>query len=720
MLKILDPKTPGIVHPFEPEETKWSITHAFNGYDILSFEIPARHEIYQYITEECRIIAENNQYSVKSIDEHSQYVVIDCQLDLDDWRERFWREYRKENISLAELLNDIKPYNWSIAEAGKYVQRYTIESSEGHPVENVNSEDLLNKALSLWGVAGNFDVLNRILYVINPDEYTATGEYITEELNLKSLGYTGNSTNFATRLYAYGKTDDNTKIPLTISSVNNGKEYVENHRYSDRIISVGWKDEQYTDAQALKNAAVSRLEKLSFPERSYECEVNNLDQDIWLYKVVTLIDRKRHTRVDHQVVEYKEYPKKHSLDVVTLSTLPPTIEGTYNQIRTELTEQVEQTKTTMEAAIEDATRLITGQDGGYVVLDPAERPERILIMDQPEKTRAKNIWCWNLAGLGHSHNGVNGPYGLAMTMDGKIVADYITTGTLSGITIQGNTIMAGGQNNTSGEIKAISGDGQIEYAKLDHTGLTAIGGKIADWTIEPHRLHSNGAGINASGHGKAFWAGGSDLTGDTAPYWVDHNGDMFASHVTIDGGSEEDVTCLVLNHDQTAEMKMFGSGMHIRNRDNSGWTAKISTAGVSVEIGKEHYAQMTPDFVSIVNGDRKGTLDVFGASPQSLVGLKQNIEPASGLLEDVMNTDVYFFEYKTHPDYRMQGFVIGQGYRLSPRVLTADGESINLYASLGVLWGGVQEAVKRIEDLERRCLVNADRDERKNAGRIAK
>ena len=317
--------------------------------------------------------------------QHSQYIVIDCQLDLDDWRERFWREYRKEDTSLSELLNDIKPYNWSISDAGKYVQRYTIEASEGHPVENVNSEDLLNKALGLWGVVGNFDVLNKILYVVNPQEYTATGEYITEELNLKSLGYTGTSTNFATRLYAYGKTDDKTKIPLSISSVNDGKEYVENHRYSDRIISVGWKDEQYTDAQTLKNAAINKLEKLSFPERSYECEVNNLDQDIWLYKVVTLIDRKRHTRVNHQVVEYKEYPKRHSLDVVTLSTLPPTIEGTYNQIRTEITEQVEQTKTTMEIAIEDATRLITGQDGGYVVLDPAERPERILMMDQPDK-----------------------------------------------------------------------------------------------------------------------------------------------------------------------------------------------------------------------------------------------------------------------------------------------------------------------------------------------
>ena len=145
--------------------------------------------------------------------------------------------------------------------------------------------------------------------------------------------------------------------------------------------------------------------------------------------------------------------------------------------RQELTEQVEQTKTTMEAAIEDATRLITGQDGGYIVLDPAERPERILIMDQPEKTRAQNVWCWNLAGLGYSYKGINGPYELAMTMDGKIVADCITTGKLSGITIQGNTIIAGGQNNTSGEIKALSGDGNIEYAKLDHTGLTAIGGK---------------------------------------------------------------------------------------------------------------------------------------------------------------------------------------------------------------------------------------------------
>ena len=40
------------------------------------------------------------------------------------------------------------------------------------------------------------------------------------------------------------------------------------------------------------------------------------------------------------------------------------------------------------------------------------------------------MWRWNNGGLGHSSNGYNGPFTLAITQDGHIVADFITTGTL--------------------------------------------------------------------------------------------------------------------------------------------------------------------------------------------------------------------------------------------------------------------------------------------------
>ena len=87
----------------------------------------------------------------------------------------------------------------------------------------------------------------------------------------------------------------------------------------------------------------------------------------------------------------------------------------------------------MTSAIQNATSLITGQSGGYVVINTNEvtgEPYELLVMDAPSIGEAVNIWRWNVGGLGFSHNGYNGPYETAITSDGQIVADFITSGTL--------------------------------------------------------------------------------------------------------------------------------------------------------------------------------------------------------------------------------------------------------------------------------------------------
>ena len=88
----------------------------------------------------------------------------------------------------------------------------------------------------------------------------------------------------------------------------------------------------------------------------------------------------------------------------------------------------------MSAAIQNATSLITGQAGGYVVINTDEvtgQPYELLVMDAPDIGSAVNIWRWNVGGLGFSHNGYAGPYETAITSDGQIVADFITAGTLA-------------------------------------------------------------------------------------------------------------------------------------------------------------------------------------------------------------------------------------------------------------------------------------------------
>ena len=99
------------------------------------------------------------------------------------------------------------------------------------------------------------------------------------------------------------------------------------------------------------------------------------------------------------------------------------------------------TKTIMQQAIDSATEQITGNNGGYIVLHDANNdgfPDELLIMDTADISTATNIWRFNSSGLGYSSMGYSGTYGLAITQNGAIVADFITSGTLNA-----NVIRAG-------------------------------------------------------------------------------------------------------------------------------------------------------------------------------------------------------------------------------------------------------------------------------------
>ena len=112
--------------------------------------------------------------------------------------------------------------------------------------------------------------------------------------------------------------------------------------------------------------------------------------------------------------------------------------------------KIESTKTEVDRfpsllnyAVNTATKLITGNSGGYVILHSTAKdgkPYEFLIMDKPNIDDAVKVWRWNVNGLGYSKNGYNGPYETAITSDGQIVADFITSGTLMANIIKAGTI----------------------------------------------------------------------------------------------------------------------------------------------------------------------------------------------------------------------------------------------------------------------------------------
>jgi len=138
------------------------------------------------------------------------------------------------------------------------------------------------------------------------------------------------------------------------------------------------------------------------------------------------------------------------------------------------------TKSYLDAAIEAATdALVRGGYGSYLVFntDANGNPNEILIMDNPDVAQAVNVWRWNSGGLGFSNNGYNGPYTTAITYDGKIVADFITAGTLNANYISGGTLKLGGAGSGYGALMVVD-ENDDRIGVWNNTGLHLSKGSI--------------------------------------------------------------------------------------------------------------------------------------------------------------------------------------------------------------------------------------------------
>lgn len=145
----------------------------------------------------------------------------------------------------------------------------------------------------------------------------------------------------------------------------------------------------------------------------------------------------------------------------------------------------------MGKAIDTATKLITGNLGGYVVMHDSDNngyPDEILIMDTPDISTATNVIRMNQSGIGLSTTGYVGPYTTALTASG-IVADAITTGILNA-----NLIKAG-------VIEDIAHNSQIDMT----TGVAKLYQLIARLSFDVIDSSNNIlARFSANAHGGAY------------------------------------------------------------------------------------------------------------------------------------------------------------------------------------------------------------------------
>ena len=174
--------------------------------------------------------------------------------------------------------------------------------------------------------------------------------------------------------------------------------------------------------------------------------------------------------VTERMVEYTWFPTLGKFKNIVLGNDLSLYTSTVNNQTQELKQKIDNRTETLVQNVLNATAWITGNSGGHVVFRPEKAPSEILIMDKNKVATAKRVWRWNLNGLGYSSNGVNGPFELAMTSKGEIVADFIKVGI-----INANVLQTSFNNATGDVLKLVAGALQIWNNKKKIMELTKKG-----------------------------------------------------------------------------------------------------------------------------------------------------------------------------------------------------------------------------------------------------
>ena len=179
-------------------------------------------------------------------------------------------------------------------------------------------------------------------------------------------------------------------------------------------------------------------------------------------------------------------------------------------ISTAITESEERTDSKLERSIDRATKLIQGGLGGHVVFSTNAdgEPEEILVMDTDDIDTAVNVIRMNLAGIGFSTEGYEGPFTTAWTIDGHFSADFIDTGTLDASLITVEHLSA--SSIDTGAFTA-SGDAGSFNLNANTGSLT--------WSMTKTSLDANGVFSSWDGVQKvtlesgklSFWESGNEI-----------------------------------------------------------------------------------------------------------------------------------------------------------------------------------------------------------------
>lgn len=286
------------------------------------------------------------------------------------------------------------------------------------------------------------------------------------------------------------------------------KALVEKYGWIERMLSF----ENITDPNLLCTSAVEYVKNSAFDEMSIDLTAIDMRAlgaiDVTYFN---LEDKVHATSIMHGLD--KTFPvtklsiplnKPDNMKITIGETQSDTMTDGNNRVNQEILNNISYTtKNVLTEAKDHAAALIGTGGNGYVSLIKDENNDyikEIVISDQPDPHNSYDIWVFNQNGLGHFHSNSghayppSGDLNVALTIDGQIVADRITSGTIHGIGIHGTNGLY--TNETVGSTQR---DASTVYWDNTLNGrdycMELVNGRIRFWKVGNGGVSMNNNGL---------------------------------------------------------------------------------------------------------------------------------------------------------------------------------------------------------------------------------
>ena len=478
-------------------------------------DLTSRQLLERYIASHNALVSEEKRFTVGQVTAHDSNDSISCYTnynstmteikeDLIDDIGGFLRVRHENNIRYLDYLASSPRTNSQIIRLGENL----LDLSVGLDTEELATVIIpLGETLDTQSIPG-LDERLTIKTAAADSMHPAGTDYVYSQAAVSSFGW----------IEKVVEWNDVTEVSNLLSK---GKKYLQETQFENLVIKAKAIDLGITSEELQKFRLLDMIRIVSEP--------HGLDRYFMLSELNINLNNPEQDTVTLGIEEFNSLTAKSA------------------SANEKILKDIEQLPTSnqVKSAIDNATALITGAEGGYVVIERNAQGQPIEIKIQDSLNNPTKIWRWNQNGFGYSNDGGQ-TYGLAMTMDGSIVANYITSGTMTADRVRGGELIAGGsglgangqitiKDSSNRNIITINTYGMTLYdengqgkAWLDHSGLIISGGTIrasdiyaanvygayisSECIIETPTLRIDAQG-SLYGHGNLTMDGGANISG---------------------------------------------------------------------------------------------------------------------------------------------------------------------------------------------------------------